>query len=231
MRRVIGTRARALRDTAGARQDDVASAARTYGLAWTRGKVAALESGNKSISAEELTLLPAVLSEACGRQVTVAELLDSDEEVWLSPVAYVGHARHIAATLESRPRNYIGVETPGMRASADTFKEARDRVRELGYHDTLKAPTLAQWGEIAGWSGEADIDAARKLGEPRLVVNVASWCLWGRSLTTERDRRVGEHDGVRGGALRARRGHVTRGLLAELRGDLERRKERAGHGR
>src|SRR4051794_18409181 len=67
LRQWIGQAVRRLRDEHGRRQDDVAVAARSVGLAWTRGKVAELERGGKAIPAEELLLLPVVLAYAgCG---------------------------------------------------------------------------------------------------------------------------------------------------------------------
>lgn len=62
--------------------------------------------------------------------------------------------------------------------------------------------------------GEAEQSAARRLGiTPETVARVA-WSLWGRSLTAERDARVGPD------ANHAKRGHVTRQLVAQIEDDL-----------
>jgi hypothetical protein len=62
---------------------------------------------------------------------------------------------------------------------------------------------------------EAEQKAAAKLGIKPASVSLLAGELWGRSLTEERDRRLAE-SGV-GGDKRAHAGHITRGLLDELR--------------
>ncbi|WP_261570339.1 hypothetical protein [Frankia gtarii] len=76
----------------------MSDAARLCGLAWDRSRIAALERGAKSISIEELVVLPFVLGVACERQVTVSELLDSPDLVALTPQIH-GSARDIADIL------------------------------------------------------------------------------------------------------------------------------------
>ncbi len=55
-----------------------------HGLAWSRAKVGALENGEKAISAEELMLLPLILSNVCQRPVRMADLIAPDVLVRLS---------------------------------------------------------------------------------------------------------------------------------------------------
>ncbi|MCM3920640.1 hypothetical protein ND748_02975 [Frankia sp. AiPs1] len=71
----------------GARQDDVSQVARVHGLAWSRAKVGALENGEKAISAEELMLLPLILSKVCQRPVRMADLIPPDVLIRLSSTA------------------------------------------------------------------------------------------------------------------------------------------------
>lgn len=98
LRLIVGRRVRAIRKEAGARQVDVATAARAFGLPWPASKVAALEVGAKCVSAEELLLLPAVLTAALGRPVGYADLFDDDADVRLSPAVVVA-ARDVPALL------------------------------------------------------------------------------------------------------------------------------------
>ena len=79
----------------------------------------------------------------------------------------------------------------------------------------------------------AERKAARRLGvEPRVVVEIARE-LWGRSLARERDRIVSERADAGGdpARLRALRGQVTRKLVGQLAGEIEKRKtEGKGNG-
>jgi hypothetical protein len=57
------------------------------------------------------------------------------------------------------------------------------------------------------------------LGVEPLAVAKAARKLWDRSLTEERDRRLERRDATPR-SVQALRGHVTRALIAELRGAL-----------
>ena len=72
---------------------------------------------------------------------------------------------------------------------------------------------------LQGERGEAEKKAAAVLGlDPRRVA-VLSVKLWGHSLTTEREVRFKTQEPGTSGArsLRTLRGHITRGLITELR--------------
>jgi hypothetical protein len=70
--------------------------------------------------------------------------------------------------------------------------------------------------------GGAERKAARALGTLAGPIGPASYLLWGRSLTQERDARLSDGE-TRGSSrsMQARRGHVTRQLIIELRDFLE----------
>jgi hypothetical protein len=70
--------------------------------------------------------------------------------------------------------------------------------------------------------GEPEVRAARSLGVEPLVLLELSILRWGRSLTSERDRRTSERAGPNASArtTQAVRGHVTRELLDELGPDV-----------
>lgn len=63
---------------------------------------------------------------------------------------------------------------------------------------------------------EATAKAARRLGIQPEAADAAARRLWGRGLSAERDARLGT--ATRSRADQARRGHVTRHLIEELRG-------------
>lgn len=81
---------------------------------------------------------------------------------------------------------------------------------------------------LRSWD-ETTAKTARRIGSTPDEVLAASYALWGRDLAEERDHRVeaeqaatSEDDPRR---LRARRGHVTRALVEELRAHLARVEE------
>ena len=70
--------------------------------------------------------------------------------------------------------------------------------------------------------GETESKAARRLGVSLLDLGIVSRRAWGQTLSAERDERIRSR-GLDGGSLRcvqARRGHVTRELLGELRAEF-----------
>ena len=68
--------------------------------------------------------------------------------------------------------------------------------------------------------GSAEIKAAKKLGvKPQTIVETAK-TLWRRTLSEERDARTGLAEDAR--SLQARRGHISRELIEELRKEIER---------
>ncbi len=180
IREVIGSRVRALREEAGLRQEDLAAAAYALGLAWPRTVIWELERGEKSISAEELLLLPALLGAALNHPVTYADLLDTDEEVRLSKVVSA-RARDLPGVLAGT-LTLTGPDTSGTRLS------------------------------------EADGDAARRLGISRSALTAIAMRLWGCSLSAHRDALITAAlpPGTPARTVQAKRGHVTRGLLAEV---------------
>ncbi len=74
---------------------------------------------------------------------------------------------------------------------------------------------------VSGQHAEATIKAARRLGVSRTEVEAAAAELWGHSFPEERDRRVEVRDGESKRQLQARRGHVARVMLSELKNYFE----------
>src|SRR5258707_11551520 len=90
---LLGQRLRALREGGGKRQEDLAAAARGHGLSWSRATVAAIETGRRRLSVDELLLLPVALNRlAVGRTgeasaaggLLVAHLLPERGEQWVA---------------------------------------------------------------------------------------------------------------------------------------------------
>jgi transcriptional regulator with XRE-family HTH domain len=192
LERAIGTELRRLREADGTRQDQLAAAARRYGLRWNQATIAAVELGRRKLSLGEVALLPLVLSEALGdpnagaRLLSVGELIpDVDQDVDVSPGLRL-------------PLRTVRMLFGGPSESAE-WPEPSARRPEL---------------EAAG---DAERKAARKLGVSPDAIAFGAQKLWGRSLAEERDRRLGEAArALPRRSLQARRGRTTRKLVQEL---------------
>lgn len=216
LRVAVGIGVRAIREAAGRTQDDVARAARILGVAWDRTKVAALERGDKALSAEELILLPAILREAGAPFWNMTELFGGGAvQVSLSYAVAPLEAHGVADLLAGSPPilwvekadaeagrhaerrglgRGLGALIPKHPADqrqpvipSEDVDAAIGRLVELGL-DRIEADDLRR---VAVFAGEAEEKAARKLGESKLVIAAVAFALWGRSLTEERDMLVG----------------------------------------
>ncbi len=217
---VIGSNVRALREERGWRQEDLAKRARSYGLGWNRPTVAAVETGIRAVSVEELPLLAITLGAGMDK------LLAGKGRVRLTEEA--------AGELEAVHDLYCGGDPGNMlpgQFDLPTFRTMRDAMR------TLRAakPSLEKhFGEVRRlWPKASYADliaaeetigddavkkAARKLETKPMYVAVVARRLWGHGLAEERDARVAKQaaDDAPPRTLQALRGHVTRELLAEI---------------
>jgi hypothetical protein len=92
---------------------------------------------------------------------------------------------------------------------------------EPGPEPRMMRLTQAERQQVLAARGDAETWAARKLGVDPLRISQAAYNLWDRSMTAERDRREAEQGAEAGAGQRARRGHIPRGLIAEIRFELE----------
>lgn len=244
LRQVVGEAARRVRQAAGARQEDVARHARAWGLAWDDSRIAALERGEKAISAEELALLPLVLSDACRERLTLADLIDPEERIRLSSTVttpgrvlldvYAARdvdqvpVRDLGPPVAVRVAAHMGVTPKQLATDWERYTTAQERLAEL-VPDVTEGRT-AELLEAEG--GAAERKAAARIGESALVVVAMSRLLWGRTLTDERDRIVSERAdaGADSERLRALRGRVTRQLVDQLAREIKRREEAGDDG-
>jgi len=217
VREVVGENARRIRDSVGASQDDVATAAREVGLRWTRSRVAALERGDKSVDVAELVLLAQVLGEVSGKPVGVGDLLDGQGATVLSPAVTV-HRSSLARWLGGEPVEVLVADVPGgLEQLQDILARAPEVLTRLARLAGADTKTRAVSDAVRA-AGEAEERAGRTLGVSRADVAHLSAGLWGHALTTERDSRVGD---APPGSRAQLRGRVTRQLVAELRERLE----------
>ena len=229
---VIGEHIRTLREGSGRRQDDLALTARQrYGLPWTRATVAAIETGKRRLSIEEMVLLPMIMSFShCSEHfIELKDLIPEGDDDWVkvSPESNV-HLEFVRAVLQNRAAETV----PGLIDSPESR-----RIRK--YLPKLIASARAQdaehqriqkkWGvKITGLlekekTTDAVLKVARRLRTVPLEVVAIAHKLWDRGLEEERDRRIAmaELGETEPRGLQALRGHVTRKMIVEMRSCLE----------
>lgn len=214
IREVVGENVRRIREEAGARQDDVAAAARGEGLRWTRSKIAALERGEKALDLAEAVLLAEAMGKVAGRPVAVADLLAGDGAVRLSS-ALVLHRESLRRFLGGVPVRVLVRDIPGgpdrMRVAMAKMPAMLERAaRMIG-----SGPSVDLVIHAEDHAGDAEGRVGRTLGVSKMDVAYLAVGLWGRTLAEERDHRVS--DDVPLTSRSAKRGRVTRQLVEELR--------------
>jgi transcriptional regulator with XRE-family HTH domain len=196
---LIGGRLRGLRDRYGWSQDDVAQAARWAGLGWARHTVAAIEGDSRDVSGGELLALPLVLRFATlktGRgpeqPLTVLDLFPDDD------ASMVEIARGLS----------LDVRT------------LRGLITGQALRDEASLPAKSSTSREKEREGEAERSAALALGARIADVQDAAERMWGRTVTEERERRLGEREREDPAMTTARRrtlrGRITRQLKDEL---------------
>lgn len=205
---VIGRNLRVWREAQGWTQSEVAYRCRTLGADWTQATVSAMEAGNRPLELGEFLVLLVALrippsdlvagegplrfaSTATAPAEAVAAIFNEEAVLGLTP--------HL---VEPVITNALGRAFQAPKRIVHDF-EARYR------HPSFERPPSGQI--IAAAEQEAERKAARRLGMTPRALTLAAYALWGRSLTDEREQRVGPDPN------RARRGHVTRQLIEELR--------------
>jgi len=250
---LVGQRLHALREGGGKRQEDLAAAARGYGLSWSRATVAAIETGRRRLSVAELLLLPATLNRLIGAAdpsggLRVADLLPERGDQWVAitprtSVRVQGLRALLGAAAE--PMSEQDFDIPHRRQTRMAQAALKESIERWTRHTNTTwrrimgrpltgadLPTFNQALEDA--DGAVEQQAARRLRVSALAVALAGRLLWDRSLTEQRDHRVAEelHDQPSASRLQAVRGHRTRALLVELRPLLRavprRRRKRQG---
>ncbi|HZN76211.1 MAG TPA: hypothetical protein VFC00_31665 [Micromonosporaceae bacterium] len=207
-----------MRERNGRTQDDVARAARDCGLSWDRARVAALERGEKAVSAEELVILPTILTLALMTEVVLPDLLAEDVDVLLAGGSRMS-GREVAQVLAGQFVDHVLPTNEALAAEFEAalqafipvFKKVQARMKKLDLPGRISVAYLKT-------EGEAEAKAAAKFGEQRVIISGAALDLWGRSLTAERDARLAEEvpPDAPPRTVQAKRGHITRRLLAEM---------------
>lgn len=186
---VFGENLRRLRERRRLTQHEAARLLLRRGLKWSRGRLAAVEAGNRqSFGLGELVLVCVAFD------VPIGALFAGDGRVELV--------------------NGDTLSRAGIRdvlATGDTSE-----VLELHDGEAVREFIGGLGDEERPMPAEADVLLARRLGVPVDTVIRAAVALWGRSLTEERDIRVAGLGDMSTGERQAHRGHITRELAQQV---------------
>ncbi|WP_158886313.1 helix-turn-helix domain-containing protein [Amycolatopsis anabasis] len=200
---VIGDNLRRLREQLQLTQEEVAQLARAHDPAWDRRKVEAIENGRRQgLRVEDLLVLATALNVALG------EFAAGEGEVRLSEHRIVGRSLIRAILRGDHVRQDLS-DLPSGAKRAELFR-ARDQIAaaEAALHP---APV------------DADLVLAARLGVAPQVVLDSAYALWDKTLTEERDARLGDREQPEAGDRKARRNKTTRELSALIEADLRER--------
>lgn len=210
----LGHRLRQVREERQKTAAEVASMSRFVGLNLDRATVIRIELGQRQVSVADLLLLASLYGKA------VAELLPT-EPVQLSEAAGAT-PQQLRAALTAPP---AGWDLPRLHQA---FRRGLDKARTGVVRYSKRFPGAAPFTVMeAAADARSEVDqtvkdAARRLNVSPEQVRIAARHLWDRTLTDERDRRVAALGGATTArAKQARRGHITRALLAELAPEVE----------
>jgi hypothetical protein len=219
LRSVLAAGVARVRAERGLGDEEAAALLRSYGLVgWQAGTLTQVEAGVRPLSVEELLLVCAAY------RVSIAELAGSEPE----PVELTAGARMPAAAVravladggeELRALPVDALDVPATRPSRPGQPPPPDALVDAAARYGVRGPT--EVGRALAAIGDAERNAARRLGVTPERLVLAAVGRWGKPFTAERDARI---------ALRKAttepdrhimlRGLVTRELLAELEGDL-----------
>lgn len=213
LRRVVADGAARVRAERGLDLDAAGALLRGHGLGgWTGGTVAQVEAGVRALAVEELLLL-------CLAYGTTPAALTGDADGWVE----LGSGARVDASVllalltgTVPPGRPGGVDVPATRPTAPAPPEAlvlaAARFGVLGPTEVARA--------LAG-IGDAERNAARRLGVSPERLVFAAVGRWGRTLAAERDARIEARRAETDESLHITlRGLVVRELLLELEADL-----------
>ena len=205
----LGHRLRQVRERNDATAAEVAAMARRCGLGWDRSTLARIELGQRQVTAAELLVMPVLYG------VPLRDLL---------PTEAVRFSDRVTATPKGL-QEVLVEETPGGRewhieGLVDEVLDALERIKPGLAAIEARLPgadVLTIAAAVEHFRDETTGKVAARLGATSEEVAVAAEMLWRRGIAAERDARVDDMGpAANTRARQARRGHVTRVLLAEL---------------
>ncbi len=203
----LGHRLRQVREELGQTAAEIAWRSRLIGLKYDASTVVRIELGQRQVSAAELLLLAVMYGKG------VADLLPT-EPAQLNEAAGATPDQ-MRTALTKAP---AGWELPRLRAA---FWRGLDNVQAAAQRWEANYPGTSIAALALGRPVDQTVkDAAKRLGVTTDEVLMAAGELWEHSLTQERDERVAALGPSTARGKQARRGHVTRSLLDELRVEI-----------
>jgi transcriptional regulator with XRE-family HTH domain len=217
---LLRERIREQRERIGLTKDGLADRARAAGLPWSHHTVWAIESGRRNVTLGEVLLLQVFLN------TTLDRLLRTDLKVVdIDGVPIKGKALVALVRPTRRPVALFVNNAPTQKIVGKKLQRDLDRIASRYALDFGALRKVRVWA-----AASAETKAAHTLRLSPIEVSAAAHSLWGKGLTQERDSRLEKLS--RNDRLdkhldsNARSGHVTRGLIAELRTHLRGRRKK-----
>lgn len=203
-----GRGSRAIRLGAGVTLEEVAKAARYYGLKWPANKVNDFESGRVSASLATLYALTAALTDVTEQPVTLADLFAAQGRVVINERLTVD-ATKIAGALTGKGVDTTISELTGERERvAKAFAEWK--ANRDAWPPALQQVTRKVYGPVYNAMSDSDARLARSLGIDRSMAAAAMAVKWGKTFVARRDELAGPD------ANAQKRGRIARELKAQL---------------
>jgi transcriptional regulator with XRE-family HTH domain len=203
-----GARARALRLDAHKSLEDVATAARSYGLRWSTGSVGDFESGRATPDLRTLLVVATALGDVTGHPVSLTDLFAGAGFVVINDKLGSIALGKLRAILSGKPVRLV----PPKRAPSLAARRRAQAAAAL-----ISGPAAAV-GVLQEFR-ESDMRMCKNIGVTLDVGATAMAELWGRTFVAERDHRAGPD------AKAQRRGQISRQLKAELMDIIEKGKD------
>lgn len=186
---------------------------------WSRSKIAALERGEKAIGLEDLVILAAALGSETGKPLAISDLFAGSGSVTLTEAISIDRAA-LRRYLSGKEVVLRVNDSPQLRQRMSKVMADLPAIlarQELLIGDSDVSVEVLE--SVSDKAGEAEARVAKALRLRAGELDLVSARLWGRTLTEERDARVGS-DGNQE-TLRAKRGRTTRVLMDEIRAVIE----------
>jgi transcriptional regulator with XRE-family HTH domain len=209
-------------------QEQTANAFRSHGLrAWRTSTVGSLEAGLRRPRLDEMLMMARALGTTLDTLIPGGndERVELGDDAVVSPPWIRGMLSHGFLDQPARKMPYERFPIDHIMAEVHRLAEAEEE------RDAPLMEAINEWAEqrdvtlMAGdlfashkRPSDAERHAAQRLGVETSPLKLASRALWDhRNFDEERDRRVGNLDELEPRSRQARRGLVTREMLAELR--------------
>lgn len=234
---LVGRNLRAWRESVMCSQDSLARRMQAVGFPWRQPTVAQVENGRRAVSFEEFLGICIVT----GQQVGLHMAHEDGERVRLGTRSYPASAvqgilnEGLYMVRDDPPeiQEWIDTDNVRFRAVRSAISESASMAAALWLPVELDTEERRRQITLDA-TGDAEVKMARSLaGDGACVIRLEggaelppgpdevaaiSHALWGHTLTVEREHRLIESGQDIGSpdALRARRGHITRELAAEI---------------